>query len=480
MSGQPEYGNRDVSVPPDGGTNRGGEAHEHGGTPATASGRLRWQWAEPAVWTNRMLMALERGVQGGKWFSLIDKVYNPDNLRSSFTKVKANQGKAGVDHVTVDDFANRLEKNLRRLVRALRDGTYRPQAVRRAYISKPGSKEKRPLGIPTVRDRVAQGAIRHVLEPIFERDFAEHSYGFRPGRGCKDALRRVDALLRQGYTWIVDADIKSYFDTIPHDRLMTRIEEKIADGRVLALIEAFLHQGILEGLDQWTPEEGTPQGAVLSPLLANLYLDPFDHYMAGLGFEMIRYADDFVILCQNEPDARRALDLATRWMTENGLRLHPEKTRIVDAREPGGGFDFLGYHFQYVIRRNRRSGQRAWNWMRKPRKKSLEKFKDAIRRKTRRNNGNSLETIIRSVNYTARGWYEYFKHSIVNELETLDKWLRMRLRSILRKRHKGKGHGYGLSHKRWPNAFFTEQGLFTMATAQRTAYAAYLSAHQSS
>jgi RNA-directed DNA polymerase len=419
---------------------------------------------EPSVWTERMLTALEQGVKGGKWFSLIDKVWSPANLLASFTRVKANRGAAGVDHVTVDAFETRLEKNLRRLERALREETYRPQAVRRTYIPKPGSKEKRPLGIPTVRDRVVQGAVRHVLEPIFERDFAEHSYGFRPGLGCRDALRRVDALLREGHTWVVDADIKSYFDTIPHDRLMARVGEKVSDGRVLDLVRGFLKQGILEGLESWTPEDGTPQGAVISPLLANLYLDPFDHHMAGLGFEMIRYADDFVILCRSEADARRALDLAGQWMSENGLRLHPEKTRIVDARVLKGGFDFLGYHFQYGTRRNRHTGRRGPGWMRWPRKKSLTKFKDALRAKTPRNNGNSMEAIIRSVNSTTRGWYGYFKQSLHSVFEDLDGWVRMRLRSILRKRHKSRGHGYGRSHQRWPNAFFADLGLFSMAT----------------
>ena len=185
------------------------------------------------VWTERMLTALEEGVKGGKWFSLIDKVYALANLRAAFEKVKANEGAAGVDHQTIEMFERHLEENLEKLSRSLKDGTYRPQAVRRVWIPKPGSKEKRPLGIPTVRDRVVQAALRNVLEPIFEREFAEHSYGFRPDRGCKDALRRVDELLKAGYTWVVDADLKSYFDTIPHGPLMERVEEKVADGRVL-------------------------------------------------------------------------------------------------------------------------------------------------------------------------------------------------------------------------------------------------------
>jgi RNA-directed DNA polymerase len=227
--------------------------------------RARWAWVEPAVWSERMLTALETGVKGGVWFSLIDKVYSARNLAAATYRVLANQGAAGVDHETTTSYQRHLPENLERLAQSLRSGSYRPQAVRRVYIPKPGSREKRPLGIPTVQDRVVQAALRNVLEPIFERDFAEHSYGFRPGRGCKDALRRVDQLLKAGYCHVVDADLKSYFDTIPHDKLMARVGAKVADGRVLTLLEAFLQQGVLEGLSTGTPEEGTPQGGVLTP-----------------------------------------------------------------------------------------------------------------------------------------------------------------------------------------------------------------------
>ena len=260
---------------------------------------LRWNWVEPSVWTERMLMALEQGVKGGKWFSLNDKVNRSVTLDAAFNKVAANGGAPGVDHVTVEMFEERLEENLKRLSEDLREGTYRPQSIRRHYIPKPGSQEKRPLGIPTVRDRVVQTALRMVLEPIFECDFADHSYGFRPGRGCKDALRRVEHLLKEGYTHIVDADLKSYFDTIPHDRLMALVAEKVSDGRILQLIEGYLKQGVMDGLSEWTPEQGSPQGAVISPLLSNIYLNPLDQKMARDGYEMVRYADDFVILCRS-------------------------------------------------------------------------------------------------------------------------------------------------------------------------------------
>lgn len=416
--------------------------------------RARWAWAEPSVWTERMLTALETGVKGCCWFSLMDKVYSPRNLRSAYEQVRRNRGGAGVDHVTVDHFSQNLEANLTQLHEQLRDGPYRPQAIRRAWIPKPGSAQQRPLGIPTVRDRVVQTALRNVLEPIYEREFADHSYGFRPGRGCKDALRRVTALLREGHSWVVDADIKGYFDTIPHESLMERVKRRIADGRVLELVENYLKQDILEMTKRWTPEMGSPQGAVISPLLSNIYLDALDHLMAQAGYEMVRYADDFVVLCRTQAQAHEALSLVTGWMDEAGLTLHPDKTRIVDATQRGG-FDFLGYHFE-----------RGYRW---PRDKSIRKLKDAIRAKTRRTNGHALSDIIADMNATLRGWFEYFKHSHPWTFTSLDGWIRMRLRSILRKRFKGKGRGQGLDHLRWPNAYFRDCGLFSLVEARATA-----------
>ena len=416
--------------------------------------RARWAWVEAEVWTERMLTALEEGVIGGKWHSLIDKVYALSNLRKAFDRVKAHGGAAGVDHVTVQEFERRLEANLEKLARELRERTYRPQGIRRQWIAKLGSKEKRPLGIPTVRDRVVQTALRAVLEPIFERDFAAQSYGFRPGRGCKEALRRVDGLLKSGYDWVVDADLKSYFDTIPHAPLLARVKEKVSDSRVLELLAAFLTQRVMETAEGWTPEEGTPQGAVISPLLSNLYLDPLDQQMARRGFEMVRYADDFVILCRSEADARAALAEVQAWTASAGLRLHPTKTRIVDARLPGG-FDFLGYHFE---------AGRRW-----PRTKSLKKLKDTIREHTRRTQGQSLPDILTKLNRRLRGWFEYFQHSHRFTFERLDHWVRMRLRSILRYRRGRQGRGRGRDHQRWPKAYFAELGLFSLAAARVTA-----------
>lgn len=406
----------------------------------------RWSWVEPAVWNERMLTTLERGVKGGKWFSLIDKVYSAANLAPAFTKVRANDGASGVDHIGVRDFERNLESNLAKLHEQLREGSYHPQAVRRVWIPKLGTAEKRPLGIPTVRDRTVQAAIRQVIEPIFERDFAEHSYGFRPGRGCKDALRRVDHLLKQGFRWVVDADLKAYFDTIPHDKLMSRLREKISDGRVLDLIESFLQAKILDGAKEWSPEAGAPQGAVLSPLLSNVYLNPLDHLMVAEGFEIVRYADDFVILCRTEEDAQRALEFVRTWVEEAGLKLHPEKTRIVNV--DAASFEFLGYEFRKQYRF--------------PRRKSVAKLKASLRPRLKRTSGFSLKTIIADVNLTLRGWFEYFKHAWPTSFPAIDSWIRMRLRSILRKRDGRQGRGCGFDHQRYQNRYFEEQGLFCL------------------
>jgi RNA-directed DNA polymerase len=415
--------------------------------------RQRWEWVEHSVWTDRMLRTLERGIEGGKWFALIDKVYRKENLQSAFYQVWRNGGSAGIDGQNVKQFETREEQNLDQLSQELQKQNYQPAAVKRVWIPKPGSTEKRPLGIPVVRDRVVQTALRNVIEPIFERDFAEHSYGFRPRRGAKEALRRVNELLNRGYHWVVDADIKGYFDSIPHDKLMAKVAEKISDGRVLELTESYLKAGVMEQCKGWEPtEQGTPQGGVVSPLLANIYLNELDWRLARAGLEMTRYADDFVVQCGTQTEAQAALELISQWMKEAQLQLHPQKTKIIDATQKGG-FDFLGYHFE-----------RGKKW---PRTKSVLKIRQSIRRHTRRNNGHSLQCIIAAINPILRGWYNYFKHGNIYALKTLDSWVRGRLRSILRKRTKRKGKAKGgPDHRRWPNRFFDEAGLFNLTTAR--------------
>ena len=411
-----------------------------------------WWWVERRVWTAAMLTRLASSESADRvWFRLWDKTYAPANLQSAFTKVWRNGGSAGADEQTVAHFGRRAEEELQRLHEQLRDGTYRPQPVRRAWIPKPGSKEKRPLGIPAVRDRIVQGALRHVLEPIFETEFAAHSYGFRPGRGAKDALRRVDTRLKAGHHWVVDADLKSYFDTIPHDRLLALVAARVGDGRVLALVESFLRAGVLEEAEGWQPtERGTPQGGVISPLLANLYLNPLDQQMEQAGWEMVRYADDFVILCRSEAEAQQALATVRTWVSEAGLTLHPEKTRVVDASAPGG-FDFLGYHFE-----------RGMKW---PRQKSLEKLRERVRAKTSRLDGRSLTAIVADVNGSLRGWYEYFQHSQASTFTAVDGYVRRRLRSLLQWRLDGVGKGIGATQQRWPNEWFARRGLRSLAVA---------------
>ena len=305
--------------------------------------------AERGVWTEPMLVALERGLKGNKWFSLIDKVSTERTLQLAWEKVRKNAGSCGVDGITIGRFEQDSQSRLLAVNEHLRKGNYQPKPVKRVWIDKPGSAEKRPLGIPTVTDRVVQAAVRMVMEPIFENRFAKHSYGFRPGRGCKDALRRVEELLRAGRTHVVDVDIKGYFDSIPQDRLLALVREHIADGRVLGLIEGFLKQGVMEGTELAKVEDlpqGTPQGGVISPLLANIYLDPLDWLMAGHGFEMVRYADDMVVLCRSQEEAVAALEKLREWMAGAGLTLHPDKTRTVDMNLADSHFDFLGYRFQ--------------------------------------------------------------------------------------------------------------------------------------
>ena len=420
-------------------------------TDATGGERRKLWWTEASIWTERMVSALENGVKGGKWFSLVDKVIRPATLNAAWQRVARNKGAAGVDGQDTERFSIHAERYLHELQVSLEDGSYRPQPVKRVEIPK-GDGRTRPLGVPVVKDRIVQTALKMVIEPVFETQFRPGSYGFRPGRSCKDALREVDRLLREGCTYVVDADLKSYFDTIPHDRLMALVSGSISDGRVLGLIEGFLRQDIMQGMERWRPTTGTPQGAVISPLLANLYLHPLDLLMEQSGRRMVRYADDFVILCRTEDEAQAALRDVAAWVAENGLTLHPDKTRIGDSREPGQGFDFLGYRFE--------AGTRL------VRKKSLMALKGKVRSRTGRSRGVSLGRIIDDLNPVLRGWFGYFQHATPGVFRAIDGLVRRRLRAILRKQEKRPGFGRcKADHQRWPNAFFAERGLFTLQTA---------------
>jgi RNA-directed DNA polymerase len=406
------------------------------------------------IWTKAMLAALQIGVKGGKWHSLIDKVSRLETLRLGWSQVEHNAGAAGVDRMSVERFAQAQDLYLAELAEALRNGSYSPQSVRRVYI--PKGKGRRPLGIPAVKDRVVQAALKLVIEPIFEHEFEPKSFGFRQGLGCKDALREVDRHLKAGYCWVVDADLQSYFDTIPHADLLAKVGNRITDGRVLQLVEQFLKQDIMDDLQRWTPTAGSPQGAVISPLLANIYLHELDVEMREAGLVMIRYADDAVVLCRSREKAESALARMRAWVTANGLTLHPDKTHLGDCRVDGQGFEFLGYRFE--------AGKR---WVRK---KSLMSLRDKVRAKTKRNTGNSIEYVIASLNPTLKGWYGYFQHAHRFTFSTIDGFVRRRLRAMLRKQKHRPGQGHcQRDHKQWPNAFFADLGLFTMSEAHKLA-----------
>ena len=430
-----------------------------GAMQGTEARRREWWWAEASIWTERMVSALVNGVKGGKWFSLVDKVIRPTSLEAAWRKVARNKGAAGVDGQSIERFAAQAERYMHELHEQLKAGTYRPSPIKRVEIPK-GDGRTRPLGVPTVKslplakagDRIVQTALKMAIEPVFEVEFRPGSYGFRPGRGCKDALREVGGLLNAGHAHVVDADLKSYFDSIPHDKLMALVAGRISDGRILSLIDGFLRQDIMTDMACWQPTTGTPQGAVLSPLLANIYLHPLDLLIEQGGWRMVRYADDFVILCRTEAEAVAALRQVEAWVTANGLTLHPDKTRVGDSRQPGQGFEFLGYRFE--------AGRRL------VRKKSLRVFKDKVRTRTIRSRGDSLERIITDLNPMLRGWFGYFKHATPALYGVLDGFVRRRLRAILRKQDKRPGIGRcEADHQRWPNAFFATHGLFTLRAA---------------
>ncbi len=393
-----------------------------------------------------MLTTLQTGVRGGKWHTLIDKVYSPANLFTAARRVVSRKGAAGVDHQTTEDFSADDRTELQRLHEQLRTDVYRPAAVRRTWIPKPGSTEKRPLGIPTVRDRVVQTALVHVIEPILDNTFHDRSFGFRHGRGCHHALECVEQLLNDGYVFVVDADLKSYFDTIPKDRLMQLLQQTISDRRVLQLIQNYLDQNIMDELTEWTPESGVPQGAVLSPVLSNVYLNPLDHLMSDKHFQMVRYADDFVVLCRTAEDAQSALEEIQQWVTNHGLTLHPTKTQIVDSRTTS--FSFLGYSFRGKLRF--------------PRAKSNEKLQDRLRDLTPRKSGESLQCVIAKLNSVLQGWFSYFRHCHPSVFRPIDEHLRARLRRLLLKRHRRNPTRQPANH-RWPNSFFADRGLHSLS-----------------
>jgi RNA-directed DNA polymerase len=336
-------------------------------------------------------------------------------MEKAWKAVKRNRGAAGIDKVTIDLYARNSCTNLEELMLQLKDRSYKPQPLKRHFIPK-GKGKMRPLGIPTVDCRIAQEVIRQLISPIFERKFHNNSYGFRPGRNCHQAVYKVKEYLNEGYTYIVDADIKGFFDNIPHELIMTEVASEIADGNILTLIERFLKSGVMEEGQLRPTTNGTPQGGVISPLLANIVLNKLDHELEKVGYKFVRYADDFVILCKSRQRAVEAMEFAKDILERQmKLELSPEKTKIVNIKE---GFDFLGFHFTQMGITMRQ--------------KSIEKFKEAIRNKTIRSR--NLDTkAIEELNQVIRGTVNYFAlpiSSIIRQLTKLEGWMRTRLRSM--------------------------------------------------
>jgi RNA-directed DNA polymerase len=406
------------------------------------------------MWTEAMKAALGLLRQTErKWYSLYDKVIAPASLKAAWDRInhrttgkKRRQG-AGVDGMTVAKFADRAEQELQKLGEQLSTGRYGPSPVRRHYIPKLGSKKLRPLGLPTVRDRVVQEACRSMLEPIFEAEFLAKSHGFRPGRSVETACVEVERQLLAGRAWVVDIDIEKCYDMIPHEPLVDRVARRVSDGKVLELIRSFLKSGVMEEMKVRYEMTGTPQGGIVSPILANIYLHDLDVAMEAHGVAWVRYADDVVALCQSREEAEQTLEHIREILNGLGLKLSPEKSRIVHLDE---GFDYLGWHYQ---------GQQRW-----PRKKSTDKLRHRLRQLSRRNRPDSLQTICGELAPVQRGWFNFFRAGNVQQkFQVLDEWLRRRLRSLLRRRKKLRGISpRGRDHQRWPNSYFTEHGFFSL------------------
>jgi group II intron reverse transcriptase/maturase len=339
-------------------------------------------------------------------------------MLKAFKAVKKNRGAAGIDKVSIQAYASNLEENLLSLMRELKQGLYKPKPLRRVHIPK-GNGKTRPLGIPTVKCRIAQEVIRQLLSPIFERRFHQNSFGFRPGRNCHQAVEKMLELSRQGYRYIVDIDIKGFFDNIPHDLIMESLAAKIADGNILDTIEKLLNSGVMEEGELKPTTKGTPQGGVISPLLANAALDHLDWFLEEHNLQFVRYADDFVVLCKTKREAEKALEMIQAFLGKMKLETSPEKTKICHFSE---GFNFLGFAIK-----SRSTTMRD---------KSMEKFKNAIREITVRSQNLDRETM-EQLNRVIRGTVNYFgtKFSTMKKsFFTLDRWIRKRIRCMKHKR----------------------------------------------
>jgi RNA-directed DNA polymerase len=407
-----------------------------------------------SMWTEAMKAAIGQLRRAGrKWYALWDKVIAPANLEAAWGRInrrvtgkKRLQG-AGVDGVTVAEFANRAGRELQKLGEQLATGRYHPSPVRRHYRPKAGSRKLRPLGLPTMRDRVVQEACRSMIEPIFEAEFLGSSHGFRPGRSVDTACRQVEQNLSMGKEWVVDVDIEKCYDTIPHEPLIDRVARRISDGRVLDLIRRFLQSGVMEEMGIRYETTGTPQGGIISPVLANIFLHDLDMALEKRGAAWVRYADDVVALCQSREEAEQVLETIRETLSGLGLRLSLEKTRIVHLEE---GFEYLGWHYQ---------GQQRW-----PRKKSVDKLRHRLRAMTRRGRPGSLQSICAELAPIQQGWFNFFRSGNSQpKFRLVDGWLRRRLRSLLRRRTKRTGISRGGGdHQRWTIRYFAHHGFFSL------------------
>lgn len=399
---------------------------------------------KPVRRPSRRLVDWLKPSHGTKVHSLVDKVYQPGNLRLAWEKVKANRGSGGVDGESLKDFEQELEVNLQRLHEELRDKAYHPSPVREHLIPKAGQPGKnRKLGIPTVYDRVCQQALKNRLEPIFEETFDEANFGYRPKRSAWDAVDKVTEEIQEGHEWIVDADLKDFFTTVDHDKLMELLNQRVSDGRVLGLVESILKAGVQGKGGLRSTEQGTPQGGVISPLLSNVLLTPFDRELRKRNYRLTRYADDWCITCKTRDEAARALHLATQVLSRLGVTINREKTRIVHISQ---GIEFLGVKIKRGVRRLElrtdriKSGARTGAIYRYPTQKSLTSFKEKIRRMTRRNNGLSTRQLIDRINPVLRGWGNYHRRSNVRKLyNQLDRWIVHRIWSHRKKRWRNCG-----------------------------------------
>jgi len=379
-----------------------------------------------------------------KVHSLVDKVYQRTNLEIAWKRVKANRGAGGADGVTVEEFEKDLEANLERLHQELREGRYLPQPVRRLEIPKRGDPGKtRPLGIPSVFDRVCQQALVNRIEPIFEEVFDAGSFGYRKGRQTRDALKKIWHEIEEGNEWIVDADLKDYFGSVDHEKLIVLVAQRISDGRVLKLIQQMLEAGYIEQGSLFPTSRGTPQGGVVSPCLSNVLLTPFDKEMRRKGYRLTRWADDWVVTCRTRSEAVQALATATKILQKLGVTLNAKKTRIVNIKQ---GFEFLGFKIgqgKGVLRlpaSKIKAKLNKRNLYALPKDKSVTRFKDAVRQKTRRRSPLTTEEIVKELNPLIRGWGNYYKRSNVRRLfNQLDAWIIRRLWSQRNKKWRTNG-----------------------------------------